>query len=419
MREWTVIVYGQVLSCIAKIHFPGENHFKNVRQLTFGGVNTEAYFSFNDHYLTLQAAGYGTNCDQIYRLDLNKSANQAMDRISTGIGSCTCSFFYPNNKDILYAGNFHKTKMNAKKGTNDDSCPVRKCQSPEAKVDPKLKQLCNTSYTWDIFPTYDIFKVNEYGNIIAQLTNNNVYDAEAVISPDGTKILYTSMENGDLDLYLMDLDGSNKKQITNTLGYDGGGFFSPDIIIWFPPTEMELYVVNVDGTEMRPVFKDGLGRANWAPYYLFDNKRIIFSSNFNSTGYDYNSFDLYIVDEDGTNLEKITHDEKYFDSFPMFSHRGDKIVWASSRGSKKPTDINIFIADWVDSPREEEEEEFADSWEKAKEEMLITNRVRQIANTTRVVWQNTSTLSFDGIVHFEGERHFKNVNKLTFGGQNR
>ncbi|KAJ1371505.1 hypothetical protein KIN20_033470 [Parelaphostrongylus tenuis] len=339
-----------------------------------------------------------------------------MGKISTGIGSCTCSFFYPNNKDILYAGNFHKKKMNAMKGTNDDSCPVRKCQSPQAKVDhvesrkskkklprgmtnvkmdytlknsvssPWLFQRTssveslssislyrgNTSYTWDIFPTYDIFKVNEYGNIIAQLTNNNVYDAEAVISPDGTKILFTSMENGDLDLYLMDLDGPNKKQITNTLGYDGGGFLSSDSkkIVFrasrpkreeeiqkyrdllhynlVSPTEMELYVANVDGTEMRPVFKDGLGRANWAPYYLSDNKQIIFSPNFDSTGYDYNSFDLYIVDEDDTNLKKITHDEKYFDSFPMFSLRGNKIVWASSRGSKKPTDINIFIADWVD-----------------------------------------------------------------------
>ncbi|VDM54018.1 unnamed protein product [Angiostrongylus costaricensis] len=333
-----------------------------------------------------------------------------MDRISTGIGSCTCSFFYPNNKDILYAGNFHKagTKINAKKGTNDDSCPRRKCQSSEAKSDPKLKQLCNTSYTWDIFPTYDIFKVNEYGNVIAQLTNNNVYDAEAVVSPDGTKIVYTSMENGDLDLYVMDIDGSNKKQLTDVLGYDGGGFFSADNkkIVFrasrpktkeevqkyqellhynlVSPTEMELYVINVDGSDLRPVFNNRLGRANWAPYYLPDNKRIIFSSNFNSTGSDYNSFDLYLVNEDGTNLEKITYDENNFDSFPMFSHKGDKIVWASSRGSGKPTDINIFIADWAVS----------------------------------VPWQNTITTSVDGVVHFNGERHFKNVKQLTFGGQN-
>lgn len=158
MKRLVLVIYGQLLLCTSKIHFPGENHFRNVRQLTFDGVNTEAYFSFDDQYLTLQAAGYGTKCDQIYRLDLKKTSKQTMDRISTGVGSCTCSFFYPNNKDILYAGNFHKTKMNAKKGTNDDSCPTRKCQSSETKSDPKLKQLCNTSYTWDIFPTYDIFK---------------------------------------------------------------------------------------------------------------------------------------------------------------------------------------------------------------------------------------------------------------------
>ncbi|KHJ80457.1 WD40-like protein [Oesophagostomum dentatum] len=199
---------------LADVHYPGEKYFANVRQLTFDGTHTEAYFSFDDQYLTLQATGYGLGCDHIYRLDLSQSVNQTLHRLSTGIGSCTCSFFYPNNKDVLYAGNFHKTKMTTKRGSSDPSCPTRKCQSPEAKTDPELEQLCNTSYTWDIYPDYDIFKVNEYGNIIAQLTNNNVYDAEAVISPDGKKILYTSMEHGDLDLYIMDIDGSNKKQVS-------------------------------------------------------------------------------------------------------------------------------------------------------------------------------------------------------------
>ncbi|EPB79528.1 WD40-like protein [Ancylostoma ceylanicum] len=420
---------------LAQIHFPGEKYFANVRQLTFDGIHTEAYFSFDDNYLTLQATGYGLNCDQIYRLDLNGPANQTLHRLSTGIGSCTCSFFYPNNRDVLYAGNFHKTKMTTRRGSNDPSCPAKKCQSPEAERDPELRQLCNTSYTWDIYADYDIFKVNEYGNIVDQLTNNDVYDAEAVISPDGKKILYTSMENGDLDLYVMDSDGSNKKQLTNVLGYDGGGFFSPDSkkIVFrasrpttdeqkriyrallkynlVAPTEMELYVVNVDGTGLRPVFPQKLGRANWAPFYHPDNKRIVFSSNFNATGSDYNSFDLYIVSEDGTGLEKVTMDDGRFDSFPMFSHKGDKFVWGSSRNAKNPHDINIFIADWVDSTQ--------NSSQNDKEEALRSNRVEwRSVNVETVPWQDTNTTPYDGVVHFKGERHFRNVKQLTFGGQN-
>ncbi|KAK6737140.1 hypothetical protein RB195_019685 [Necator americanus] len=422
---------------IAQIHFPGEKYFANVRQLTFHGVHTEAYFSFDDSYLTLQATGYGLNCDQIYRLDLNAPGNQTLNRLSTGIGSCTCSFFYPNNKDVLYAGNFHKVKMAAKKGSSDPTCPPKKCQSSEAKHNPELQQLCNTSYTWDIYPDYDIFKVNEYGNIVAQLTNNNAYDAEAVISPDGQKILYTSMENGDLDLYIMDINGSNKKQLTNVLGYDGGGFFSPDSkrIVFrasrpttdaekkkyqallkynlVAPTDMELYVMNVNGSGLRPVFPHKLGGANWAPFYHPDNERIVFSSNFNSTGEDYNSFDLYIVKEDGTGLEKITMDEGSFDSFPMFSHKGDKFVWGSSRNAKNPSDINIFIADWVNDGQRASDDN--------KEEALRSNRVWRSATVSTadtVPWQNTTTTPYDGVVHFEGERHFKNVKQLTFGGQN-
>ncbi|RCN28691.1 WD40-like protein [Ancylostoma caninum] len=223
-------------------------------------------------------------------------------------------------------------------------------------------------------------------------------------------------------------------QLTDVLGYDGGGFFSPDSkkIVFrasrpttdeeknkyrallkynlVAPTEMELYVVNVDGSGLRPVFPQKLGRANWAPFYHPDNKRIVFSSNFNATGSDYNSFDLYIVNEDGTGLEKITMDEGRFDSFPMFSHKGDKFVWGSSRNAKNPHDINIFIADWVDGTQKSSQNE--------EEEALRTNRVWRSVDAETVPWQDTNTTPYDGIVHFKGERHFKNVKQLTFGGQN-
>ncbi|VDL69935.1 unnamed protein product [Nippostrongylus brasiliensis] len=371
---------------------PGETHLKNVQQITFHGSHAEAYFSFDDRFLTLQATGYGVECDQIYRLDLSQSTNQTLHRLSTGIGACTCSFFFPNNQDVLYAGNFHKVKMDVKKGTKDASCPVKKCSSPAAKTDPKLHELCNTSYVWDINPDFDIFKVNQYGNVIAQLTNTTGYDAEAVISPDGKKILYTSMESGDLDIHIMDIDGSNKKQrivfrasrpTTTEEVKKYQDLLKYDLV---SPTNMELYVMNVDGSSQRPVFNTILGGANWAPYWHPDNKRIIFSSNFNVTGGDYNSFDLYIVNDDGTGLEQVTKGGG-FNSFPMFSYQGQKLAWSSSRNAKLPSDLNVFIADWV-------------------------------SNAAEGPWQDQTTEPYDNVVHFTGERHFKNVKQLTFGGQN-
>ncbi|TMS34224.1 hypothetical protein L596_001858 [Steinernema carpocapsae] len=226
----------------AKNHYCQEKRLKNVKQLTFGqGMNAEGYFSYDDKYITFQATGakYGTQCDQIYQLDLSKDPkdDRNIRRISTGLGSTTCSYFYGNNKDSLYAGNFHKERaikmldqdVNV---TTYNTCPQKKCQQKFSPDDP-LGKLCNHSYTWDIYNDYDIFKVNEYGNIIQQLTNDKFYNAEATFSPDA-KIVFTSDRSGDLELYTMNADGTNVKQLTNTLGYDGGAFFSRDgsKIVW-------------------------------------------------------------------------------------------------------------------------------------------------------------------------------------------
>ena len=175
------------------------------------------------------------------------------------------------------------------------------------------------------------------------------------------------MRNGDLDLYTCDIDGSHVKQITNTLGYDGGAFFSPDgrklvfrasrpttpedikeykellaqnLVM---PTHMEIFVCNVDGSDLRQVTH--LGKANWAPYFLPSGDKIIFSSNHQSTrGYD---FHLFMINLDGTGIEQVTT-ESYFNAFPMFSPDGKKLMWSSNRNKRNPHDMNLFIADWVD-----------------------------------------------------------------------
>lgn len=188
-----------------------EKHLKNIQQLTYGGDNAEAYFSFDGKNLAFQCNNpkWDLKCDQIFNLSIKKAAADSTYRptmISTGLGRTTCSYFMPGDKQILYAS----THLGSKE------CPP----NPEPRADHK--------YLWAIYPDFDIFIADLQGNIVKQLTNLPGYDAEATVSPDGKKIVFTSTRNGDLDLYVCDIDGNNVKQVTDQLGYDGGAFFSPD-----------------------------------------------------------------------------------------------------------------------------------------------------------------------------------------------
>ncbi len=330
------------------LKYPEEKHLKNITQLTFGGNNAEAYWSFDSKSLTFQSDydKWSNGCDQIYIMSpgISDLKNNTPSRISTGTGRTTCSYFLPGNKKIVYASTHAAGK----------DCPPAPERNPSGK------------YVWAVYESFDIYTADLEGNILNQLTNTPGYDAEATVSPKGDKIVFTSVRNGDLDLYTMDIDGKNVKQVTNELGYDGGAFFSPDgkKLIFrasrpkteeakkdyldllhqglVQPVEMELFVCNVDGSNLRQVTH--LGKANWAPYYLPDNKHIIFSSNHAaSRGY---SFNLYTINEDGTGLEKITQD-KTFDSFPMFSPNGKYLVFASNRFNGGGHDTNLFVAEWV------------------------------------------------------------------------
>ncbi|MEI6409215.1 MAG: hypothetical protein WCR52_07525 [Bacteroidota bacterium] len=330
---------------------PGpEKHLRNIRQLTFGGDNAEAYWSPDSKWLTFQSnySKWGLKCDQIFAMNVKKAAGKPTYKplpISGGKGRTTCSFFMPYGKHILFA-----STMSAA-----DSCP------PTADLHKGGK------YLWPVYSSYDIYIADLKGNIVKRLTNSPGYDAEAVLSPKGDKILFTSDRSGDLELWTMNLDGSNPKQITNELGYDGGAFFNADgtKIVFrasrpktkeeideykgflkeglVAPVAMELFVCNADGSNQHQVTH--LGKANWAPYFLPGGKKIIFSSNHHSKkGYD---FQLFTINEDGTGLEQITT-QSVFNSFAMFSPDGKKIAFSSNRDNNGTHDTNVFVADWVE-----------------------------------------------------------------------
>lgn len=328
---------------------PQETHLKNVRQLTFGGNNAEAYWSPDGKMLTFQSdyAKWGNSCDQIYIMEIAgvKDSTYKPVRLSNGDGRTTCSYFMPDNKHVLFAS----THLGGK------SCPAA----------DNLRQ--GGKYLWPIYDTYDIFVADLQGNITKQLTNSPGYDAEAVVSPQGDKILFTSTRGGDLDLWIMNIDGTNPVQLTHELGYDGGGFFSTDgkKIVFrasrpkteqeiteykdllaknlVAPSHMEIYTINVDGTEMKQL--TNLGKANWAPYFTPSGNKIIFSSN-HAAEKGFN-FQLYLVNLDGTGLEQVTY-ESVFNSFPMFSPDGKKIAFSSNRQNGGTHDTNVFIADWIE-----------------------------------------------------------------------
>ncbi len=332
------------------IHFAGESHFKNVRQLTFGGDNAEAYFSYDGKYLVFQKThtSKGIMCDQIWMGKIPESPAETFEPklVSTGTGRTTCAFFMPGGKEIVYAS----THL----GSTD--CPP---------VPDRSKH--GNKYIWPVYESFDIFIADTTGKIKKRLTKTPGYDAEATISPKGDRMVFTSMRNGDLDLYSMDLKGKKLKQLTNALGYDGGAWFSPDgtKIIWrasrpkteaeikeykellaqnlVAPTNMEVWIANADGSDAHAV--TNLSQANWAPNFTPDGNHFVFCSNHEyKRGFPFN---MYLANADGSGITKISRD-KGFDAFPMFSPNGKKIVFASNRNNGGTRDTNLFIADWVE-----------------------------------------------------------------------
>ncbi len=325
----------------------GERFFGRITQLTFGGQNAEAYFSPDGRYLIFQRQVSDSTCDQQYVMRVDGSD---LRRVSNGLGRTTCGYFVAGGERVIYSSTFH----------TDDRCPPT----------PDFSQ----GYVWPLFD-YDIYHARADGSDVAVLLRSPRYDAEATLSPDGNRVVFTSLKDGDLDIYTMNADGTNVQRLTTALGYDGGPFFSPDgsKIVYrafhprtpeeiadyqrllsqdlVRPSRMEVWVMNADGSDQRQVTE--LGGANFAPFFHPDGERIIFASNHqNPRG---RNFDLFLINDDGSGLTQVTTHEE-FDGFPMFSPDGTRLVFASNRFGSVAGETNIFLADWVEPARESEDE---------------------------------------------------------------
>jgi Tol biopolymer transport system component len=316
---------------------PRERHLGHLRMLTNGGENAEAYFSFDGRRLIFQSSQAG-ECDQIYTMNADGTGRT---RVSNGQGRTTCSFYYPDGRSILYASTFRASP----------ACPPK----------PGFEH----GYVWPVYAGYDIVRANADGSGITPLTSTPGYDAEATIARDG-RVVFTSVRDGDMEIYSMNGDGSDVRRLTHRRGPDGGPFFSADgkLIVFrgrpiqpgselddyfallkkelWRPTSLEVYVMDRDGGHLRQVTK--MGAASFAPFFSPDGKRVIFSSNADDPK--KRNFDLYLINVDGTGLERVTLNET-FDGFPMFSPDGKRLVFASNRGDRQEGETNVFVADWI------------------------------------------------------------------------
>ncbi|MCA9772117.1 MAG: PD40 domain-containing protein, partial [Myxococcales bacterium] len=316
----------------------GEPRLTNLRRLTDGGENAEAYWSADGTRLVYQSTPTPGGCDQIYTLDLR--SKDAPRRVSTGAGRTTCAYFHDQDRRILFASTH--------------------AASPECPPPPDR----SAGYVWALYDTYDIYSVKADGSDLRPLITGPGYDAEATVCPADGRIVFTSTRDGDIDLYVADADGANVRRLTDAPGYDGGAFFSPDCskIVWrasrpegkdledyrallarglVRPSHMELWVMDGDGANRRQITFNGA--ANFAPYFFPSGDRIVFASNLGDRK--GRNFDLYAVDLTGANLERVTVDRQ-FEAFPMFSPDGRRLAFAANRFGKKHGETNVFVARW-------------------------------------------------------------------------
>ncbi len=319
---------------------PGEGHLANIRQITFGGQNAEAYWNLEGTKLIYQTAQPQYPDEQIYTMNADGSDKKL---VSTGKGRCTCSYFMPDDRHIIFSSTHERNP------------------GPQPTIDH------SHGYVWMVNPDYALYEANSGGSHLRSLIKKKGYVAETTVAPNGKFMTFTGSWEGDLEIYRCDLNGKHFKRLTHEVGYDGGPFVSWDskTIVYrrdvmdtpekvadykalfkknlIRPTKLEIWMMDADGTHKRQITH--LNAASFAPFMQPDNRHIIFSSNYKDPK--GRAFELYRIKTDGTEIEQITHGGQ-FESFAMFTRDGKRLVWASNRNGKAPHETNIFVADWIE-----------------------------------------------------------------------
>lgn len=319
---------------------PQEKHLRNIRQLTFGGQNAEAYWSSDGKQIVYQTRQPQWPDEQIMVMNADGSGKRL---VSTGKGRCTCGYFTPDMQWIYFSSTHDKN------------------EGAQPPIDH------SKGYVWMVNPQFSLWKSRPDGSELTKVLDKDTYVAETTISPKRSEFFFTSLHEGDLEVYRADLSGKGIKRLTKNIGYDGGPFVSWDgeWVVYrrytlksqaevdeyksllkshlVRPGKLEVWIMDRNGNRNQQV--TNLGCASFAPFLHPDGKRIIFSSNFGDKK--GREFELWMIGVDGRGLERITYSPD-FDGFPMFSRDGKKIVWASNRNGSVRGETNVFVADWVD-----------------------------------------------------------------------
>lgn len=317
MKRFMITYLLAIMSCTC---FAEERCLDNIRQVTFSEMGFEkageAYFSPDDTTIIFQAVPKGEKEYQIYKMDLN-GGTPAL--VSTGRGACTCAYFHPSSKKVIFA-------------------------SSHSDPDPVTEKEVYAGYKWDLTPYMNVYEANPDGSSLKALTSGPAYHAECAYSSDGKQIVYASNESGSMNLYIMNADGSNQRQITHTEGvYNGGPFFSPDgtKVIFRADRQrrdfLQIYLIDlVTGQEIQLTDNNAV---NWAPYWHPDGDKIAFTTSLHG----HDRYEVYLMHIETGALNRIT-DHPGFDGLPVFSHDGKKLLWTSKRGLDNT--CQIFIADF-------------------------------------------------------------------------
>jgi Tol biopolymer transport system component len=317
-----------------------------VRQLTFEGRRAgESYFSADGRKMIFQSEREpGNPFFQIYLMDLETGDTE---RVSPGKGKTTCAWIHPDGKRLLFAS------------TQDDP-DAEKEQQEELDLRASGKE---RRYAWDYDAYYDIYEYDPAAKTYRTLTTEKGYDAEGSWSPDGSLIAFASNRSAyqekltpeqqkafELDpawaneIYIMKADGTDVRRLTQSPGYDGGPFFSPDgkRLCWRRFSEngatAEIMTMNIDGSDQQQLTK--LEAMSWAPYYHPSGQYLIFTTN----RHGFANFELYLIDAAGKGAPVRVSHTPGFDGLPVFSPDGNRLAWTSGRTVSNQS--QVFLAEW-------------------------------------------------------------------------